>query len=1301
MQRSLYILLLLKLTLFPFITWAQDFYMQPNRGQWKGDFSYKVDMNNGAFFLSDEGFRFSLTDFMDRMHHNNHDQEDFDEYQVSNVFFHWIGAQNTIEKQEGAPSKHYNNYFLGNNPANWRSKVHALGRVRLNEVFSDVDVEFTTTSQGLKYNYIVHDPNAVNNVIFQWEGADKISIREQSIVIQTPLGEIVETIPESYVYVEGKKEKVKISYHHLGDDKFKFSMDPAIVEYDSLVIDPVLTFSTYSGSTADNWGTTACPDKNDNAIGGGITFGSGYPTTPGSFMTDYQGGTGNGQNGRPLDISISKFNDDGTSLIYATYIGGSSGNEIPCSMIVDQNNDLYIYGATGSGDFPVSNGAYQTTYGGGATTSQNGIHFTGSDIYVFKLSEDGTTMLASTYVGGSELDGLNIGATALAKNYGDQFRGEINFDGNGNPIVASSTRSSDFPTVNPFDNSLGGTQDGVFFKLNQDLTSLLFSTYVGGNDFDALYGVRVDQSGSIFTVGGTQSFDLPATSGALNSSHSGDQDGFVAKINGNNLDVITYLGTPSYDQAYFVDVDLDDNVYVFGQSDGGYTITSGKYNNAGGGQFIHKLGNDLQTSDWSTRIGGNNNGIQISPTAFLVSDCYEIYISGWGGQTNVQNNGVTTSTTSGFPVTTDAYQPTTNGSNFYVALYEPDMTGLDYATFIGGQTSSANHVDGGTSRFDKRGIIYHSVCASCGGGINNGFTSTPGVYSTTAQSSNCNMAVFKFDLSAITSSMATSGNDICFPNGVNFTNTSTPGYAFEWNFGDGTTTNTQNPSHTFPGPGIYDVYLAVFDTTSCEIPDTSWTQIVISDPNAIIEASPDTTVCPGSEITFSVNDIYNGTYTWQIDVGHFNTPNTVANPTATIDTSAQIIVNVSYACGSVVDTIEVGVYDYQFNSGPDSALCLGESTQLYVDEGIGWKWSPSSSLDDNTLQNPMATPTENTEYIVEITTTDHCLLYDTVLVEVDQDIPSAILPDTVKLCSGSATSIAASDAREYLWYPDYAINHVDTQTVVVDPPVDTTYFVDLTNACGFNVDSTYIDVIFPDITASEDTIICPQTSAHLFVTGAEHYSWTPTESLVGESTSHVIAAPTYTTDYIVKGIDEYGCVAYDTVQVALFPHPQIQVSPDYYGFVGDTVRLEAEGTPGVYQWKPAIYLSCEYCTNPIAMPPKNQTFVVSLTDTNGCKTSDQVTLYFDAMLYVPNAFTPNGDGHNQTFGVEGGNVNEFTLYVFNRWGELVFESHDINGRWDGTYDGKQSPMDVYVWKIIYTDVNNNKRELYGHVSLLR
>src|SRR5690606_5881736 len=170
---------------------------------------------------------------------------------------------------------------------------------------------------------------------------------------------------------------------------------------------------------------------------------------------------------------------------------------------------------------------------------------------------------------------------------------------------------------------------------------------------------------------------------------------------------------------------------------------------------------------------------------------------------NQQNGGIG-GTTLGLPTTPGAYKPTTNGNGFYLAVFEQDAQSLLYATFMGG-TQSNNHVDGGTSRFDKAGVGYQAICASCGG--LDDLPTTPGAYSSTNNSTNCNIALVKFDVSVLTAYLNASTTTVCEGAPVTFQNQSNGGVSFTWHFGDGTTQNSVNATHTYNTPGTYNVML--------------------------------------------------------------------------------------------------------------------------------------------------------------------------------------------------------------------------------------------------------------------------------------------------------------------------------------------------------------------------------------------------------------------------------------------------------------------------------------------------------------
>ncbi len=252
----------------------------------------------------------------------------------------------------------------------------------------------------------------------------------------------------------------------------------------------------------------------------------------------------------------------------------------------------------------------------------------------------------------------------------------------------------------------------------------------------------------MYVTGGTASSDFPVTAGVLYPTYrGGSADGFVSVLSsgGNTLMRSTFLGTTAYDQSYLIETDVSNNIYVFGQTRGAYpVIGAGVYSNPNSAQFIHKMNGNLTATIFSTVIGTGSANPNISPTAFLVDSCESIYIAGWGrcavfGHPN-------SNTVNGMPITANAIQPTTDGCDFYFMVLKPDAKGLTYATFYGENGGlEPDHVDGGTSRFDTRAFIYQSVCGSCGG--TSGFPTSPGAWSATNNSSNCNNAVVKIDMS--------------------------------------------------------------------------------------------------------------------------------------------------------------------------------------------------------------------------------------------------------------------------------------------------------------------------------------------------------------------------------------------------------------------------------------------------------------------------------------------------------------------------------------------------------------------------
>lgn len=869
-----------------------------NKGQWESSVRFRSKIPNGNIFLEKTGFCFALYDPNDlsHLHHPSH----ADAAVIKGHAFRekFLGANPGVILKGDNPYSDFSNYFLGNNPAHWASEAKIFAQVRYQNLYQGVDLLLQSKGEELlKYDLIVSPGADVSQIILGYEGTDGLQIKNGELWIKTSVGSIMEQKPYAYQILDGEKSEIPCHFR-LNGNEVSFYFPVGYDREHELIIDPNVVFSTYTGSTADNFGFTATYDLQGNLYLGGIAFNLGYPTTVGAFQTNFFG---------VVDVSISKFNATGTSLIYSTYLGGSN-TETPSSLIVNNQNELIVLGTTGSSNFPTTITGFDRTFNGGAYVSfqMNGATYSnGTDIFVTRFNATGTALMGSTYMGGSANDGINYNSVAqLQSNYGDQFRGEVIVDSLDNIYVASSTLSVNFPvTAGVFQPASRGLQEGVVFKLNPNLSSLMWSSYLGGTGVDAAYSLKLDNSNNLFVCGGTTSNNLNATAGALNPSFLGTVDGYIAKIanSGTNLSRITYVGTSAYDQCYFVEIDRFGLIYVYGQTKGTYPVSSGVYSNANAKQFIHKLSNDLNSTGFSTTFGSGNL-LNISPTAFLVDTCGHIYASGWGGNTNIIWNS-TAGRTTGMPVTSDAFKTTTDGSDFYFIVFGPDASTLQYATFFGG-TGSDEHVDGGTSRFDKRGAIYQAVCAGCGG--NSLFPTTSGAWSTTNRSVNCNALGLKIEFNLTgtrVSIQAFPRATGCVPLTVQFQSNVTNAQSIIWHFGDGASSSLANPVHTYTDTGIYRVMLIGLDSNTCNITDTAFLSVWVRNDTLSADFSPLIQIdCDSNLVSIASSGLPSTRYSWSMgDNTNYSTPSIQHKYSSPGTYTIQLIVTDSSKC-NLIDT---------------------------------------------------------------------------------------------------------------------------------------------------------------------------------------------------------------------------------------------------------------------------------------------------------------------------------------------------------------------------------------------------------------
>ena len=929
---------------------AQYFQFVENKGQWDSTIKFKTDFKGGLLNLTPSGYRVVLHDQTELKElaefYSGHQTEQADTgkngqavkaktlrqlklhshaYEIA-----FLNANENAVAVPDKPTQLVNNYFIGKDSTKWRRGCRVYNAVTYKNIYKNVDIRYYSDNGTLKYDIIINPGADVSKIAMQFKGLDELSLNKYgNLALKTSVGEVYQSIPLSYQVLSNARTNVKGAFK-LEGNTVRFNLG----KYDkkaTLVIDPTMIFSTFAGSLQDNWGYTATYDNDGNFYAGGIVFGEGYnPRNVGGYDQTFGGGDNSEGPIGGYDIALIKFNPTGTQALFATYLGGA-GNEQPHSLVCDSKGNLVISGRTTSNDFPVTS----ETYGPGGSF----------DIFLAKLSTDGSTLLASRKFGGTGSDGVNIspkyvteGIDRTRRNYGDDARSEVIVDAADNIYLASCTQSSDFKTTdNAFKRALGGFQDGVFIKASSDLSNIYTCSLLGGKGEDAAFVLAINNvTGNIYIAGGTTSPDMALNGNNAqgivhNSYQGGEVDGFLSILNpaGTALLKTCYIGTGGNDMVYGVQVDKFGYPYVMGTTTNSFPVINSPFNannnQVNGKQFITKLKPDLAGVEYSANFGKGSGIPDISPTAFLVDICGNAYVSGWGGIGN--GKYYKTQNVSGMSITANAISKQTDGSDFYFFVLEKNAMSQLFGSYFGsvGSADAADHVDGGTSRFDRRGVIYQAVCANCG--KRGTFPTTTGAWSSgnPAQGGNqCNEAAVKiaFELSGIFSGVQSSINGVardsigCIPLTVDFKDTVAMGKLYWWDFGDGSgdTTTVPNTSHTYTNTGTYKVRLISIDSASCNIADTSYITIRAKNNEAqlgidVVKLPP----CESFNYQFSNTSVapagYNfnpGTFTWDFGDG------------TVIQSDAASLTHQYTAAGTYM--VKLYLNDTSFCNSPDSAV---------------------------------------------------------------------------------------------------------------------------------------------------------------------------------------------------------------------------------------------------------------------------------------------------------------------------------------------------------------------------------------------
>jgi len=526
------------------------------------------------------------------------------------------------------------NYFLGDDPAAWRTDVANYSAVVYEDIYPGIDLKYYGNGREMEYDFIVSPGADFSRIQIQYEGVESLSVNDDGeLVVETMWGEVIERRPVVYQERNGERIPIDGRYEIAANNAFGFSLDGDYDPAVPLVIDPVLWYSTYLGGSGIDDGRGIAVDASGAAYVTGDTRSGDFPTLN-AYQSVYQD---------VGDAFVTKINIDG-SLVYSTYLGGSQF-ERGYDVEVDASGAVYITGYTCSPDFPILS-AYQETY-------QDGPY----DAFVTKLNPGGDNLVYSTYLGGTAFDR----ADAIA------------VDGSGAGYIIGTTQSLDLPTQNAYQNiHQGGSYDAFVFKLSSDGENLVYSTYLGGGGGDVGDDIATDGYGAAYVTGYTASTDFPTQNAFQETYQGGTFDAFVTKLTstGNSLDYSTYLGGDGGEYGQGIAVDATGAAYITGLTSSTDFPTKNAYQEillGTGDAFVTKLRANGQSLVYSTYLGGSSvehgNDIALDSTG-------NAYVSGETGSSD-------------FP-TVGEYQTYMGGMDVFITKLNSPGNALIYSTYLGG-----------------------------------------------------------------------------------------------------------------------------------------------------------------------------------------------------------------------------------------------------------------------------------------------------------------------------------------------------------------------------------------------------------------------------------------------------------------------------------------------------------------------------------------------------------------------------------------------------------------------------------------
>ncbi|TDX00410.1 PKD domain-containing protein [Dinghuibacter silviterrae] len=550
---------------------------------------------------------------------------------------------------------------------------------------------------------------------------------------------------------------------------------------------------------------------------------------------------------------------------------------------------------------------------------------------------------------------------------------------------------------------------------------------------------------------------------------------------------------------------------------------------------------------------------------------------------------------------------------------------------------------------------------------------------------------------------------------------------FVWDYGDGETlSGPQNmASHAYLDTGTYQPRIILVNADHCQVPITGAQLIHVYKAVAGLGMNA-TKACGSALIQFEDSSLSNdapGAYFWDFGDGSTssaqNPSHAYNQPGAYSVTHAFTTINGCTDTLRLPDTIHI-FQPPEVQVHGDSSACMPATLSFYADvlagASLSWQWNLGDGQTAKTPQPPPAAYTQAGNYTVSLQVVDNHGCTDSSGVNVViHPLPATSAGGNYVLCQGTPIALQASGADRYVWSPPAGLSCTTCATPQADPPSDIEYYLTGYTVYGCTTaDSAHIRVIHPPVVlVGGDTAVCLGGYYRLQASGAYTYRWSPSTGLTNPDIADPVATPPATTTYTVAGSDSAHCFTeLGHITVTVDPLPTVSVGPDVTAAAGTPTPLHTTNSPDVtgWVWAPPGGLSCDTCPDPSASPTGNTFYTVTVRNAAGCTAQDTLTVFVTCgggNVFIPNTFSPNGDGMNDVFYPRGKGISLVKSFrIFNRWGQLVFERYnflpnDVSAGWDGTVGGRKVSPDVFVYECEIICENNQALLFKGDVTLLR